>query len=375
MRFPYALIILSALIASAHAQAGSLAEVNQLYKKGKTEQALLELEAYTASLPRDGWGRNVTQARFLRGVILTDLKRTDEAMRIFNKLTLDYPSLPEPYNNLAALYVAQGKYEAARDTLERAMHTDPGYAILHANLNDVYAKLSAQAYESTLSNASGKAAPERIKELCDNYGKMANQAAGRKIAPRADADFVLLRDIPASRAVAGQPPAHVDVDEMAMEMPASKAVPFSPPVTAESKPATEKSAESKAAEGKDSPSAAAGNVAEEKRAILDAIQGWSNAWSSRNVSRYLAYYAPNFKLPGGGTRAAWAAQRRERISRPKSIRIGVKAPQVTLSDSTHARVSFKQAYQSDTLQTAARKTLVMIKTGGKWLIQEERVGG
>jgi hypothetical protein len=44
-------------------------------------------------------------------------------------------------------------------------------------------------------------------------------------------------------------------------------------------------------------------------------------------------------------------------------------------DATHAQVGFKQTYRSDALQTTVRKTLVMIKSNGKWLIQEERVGG
>jgi hypothetical protein len=89
----------------------------------------------------------------------------------------------------------------------------------------------------------------------------------------------------------------------------------------------------------------------------------------------MSYYAPNFKLPGGGTRAAWATQRRERISKPKSIHVGVESPQVTIADSNHARVTFRQTYRSDSLQTTGRKTLIMIKMGGKWLIQEEQVGG
>ena len=373
MPFLQALIVLTFLISSLCAQAGNLTDITQLYKKGKADQALIELDAYTAALPKDSWGRNITQARFLRGLILTDLKRTNEAIQVFNKLTLDYPGLPEPYNNLAALYVSQGKYEAARDVLERALHTDPTYAALHANLSDVYAKLSTQAYDSTLRSSSGNT-PERIKELCDNYGKMASQAAGRKIAAHADADFLLLRDIPASRTVAAQPPAHVDVDEMAMETPVAKtaSAPTPPP---EVKPSAPKSEEIKPAEPKPISPDKQESHQDDKNAILKAVQGWSAAWSGKNVNGYLAYYAPNFKLPGGGTRNAWAALRRERISKPKTIRVSVESPQIMVSDNSHARVSFKQSYRSDSLQTTGRKTLVMIKTGGKWLIQEEQVGG
>ncbi|OIQ87245.1 tetratricopeptide repeat protein [mine drainage metagenome] len=358
-------ILVPLLFSSLCAQAGNLMEVTQLYQNGKTEQALAALETYTASLPKDGWGRNVTRARFLKGVMLADLKRTDEAIQVFDRLTIDYPDLPEPYNNLAALYVSQGKYEAARDTLERAMHTDPTYASLHDNLSDVYARLSSHAYESTLHNTSGKAAPERIRELCENYGKMASQAAGRKIAPRADADFALLHDIPASRTVAAQPPKHLDVDEMAMENPAGHAAPAELLSGSRQKPVAAASAKHEPAD----------HAPEETHAILGTVQAWSSAWSGKNVGSYLAHYAPDFKLPGGGTRAAWAARRRERISRPKSIRVNVEAPQVTLTDASHARVTFRQNYRSDSLQTNGRKTLLMVRSGGKWLIQEELAGG
>ena len=377
MHFCYVLVLISTLLASANAGAGSLAEVHQLYKKGKTSEALVALDAYTNALPKGAWGRNVTQARFYKGVILADLKRTDEAIRIFNKLTLDYPGLPEPYNNLAALYVAQGKYEAARDVLERALHTDPTYATLHANLSDVYAKLSSQAYDNALGSASGKAAPERIKELCDNYGKMAAQSAGRKIAPHADADFFVINDIPASRLDAARPPTQVDVDEMAMEMPAARttiAATEFPSIKPEPKKAGTVAKTTAVDEAKTEKTAAAtGADSDDKRAILETVQGWSHAWSAKNVNGYLAYYASNFKLPGGGSRDAWAEQRRMRISRPKSIQVGVESPQVAQSDSTHARVSFRQTYRSDSLQTNGHKTLVMIKVKQKWLIQEEQV--
>ncbi|HEY9025308.1 MAG TPA: tetratricopeptide repeat protein, partial [Burkholderiaceae bacterium] len=58
----------------------------------------------------------------------------------------DYPDLPEPYNNLAALYAANGDYGRARVTLEQAVRANPGYAIAHENLGDVYAALASQSY-------------------------------------------------------------------------------------------------------------------------------------------------------------------------------------------------------------------------------------
>lgn len=47
------------------------------------------------------------QGRFMRGLILTELGRSGDAIAVFTKLTEDFPELPEPYNNLAILYAAE----------------------------------------------------------------------------------------------------------------------------------------------------------------------------------------------------------------------------------------------------------------------------
>ena len=66
---------------------------------------------------------------------------------MFTRLTEDFPELPEPYNNLAALYAQRKEYDKARTALEMAVRANPDYALAHENLGDVYAKLAARAYE------------------------------------------------------------------------------------------------------------------------------------------------------------------------------------------------------------------------------------
>src|SRR3546814_8685917 len=67
----------------------------------------------------------------------------------------DYPQLPEPYNNLAVLYAAQGDYDKARDALQAAIAKHPSYATAHENLGDIYAALAGAAYSkaATLDTA------------------------------------------------------------------------------------------------------------------------------------------------------------------------------------------------------------------------------
>lgn len=127
-------------LCSVAAHANDYDDVNQLLRQGKSSEALAKADAYIAGKPRD------PQMRFLRGVILTEQKKQNEAITAFTQLTQDFPELPEPYNNLAALYAAQSKFDQARAALEQALRLNPNYATAHENLGDVYARLAAQEY-------------------------------------------------------------------------------------------------------------------------------------------------------------------------------------------------------------------------------------
>jgi hypothetical protein len=47
---------------------------------------------------------------------------------------------------------------------------------------------------------------------------------------------------------------------------------------------------------------------------------------------------------------------------------------VKVSDNNRVTVTFRQNYRSPELKVASTKTLVMVKAGDRWLIQQERVG-
>ena len=106
--------------------------------------------------------------------------------------------------------------------------------------------------------------------------------------------------------------------------------------------------------------------------VLEAVNAWAQAWSKKDADAYLAFYAKDFKTPGGESREQWEKTRRERIGAPKSISVGVDQPKVTMQGSDQASVSFRQSYRSDKLKSASRKTLVMTRADGRWLIREEK---
>src|SRR5665647_165469 len=132
------------LCASPVTHADEMADANLLFKQGQHGQALEKVNNYLASKPKDA------QARFLKGLILTEDGKTADAIKIFSALTDDYPDLPEPHNNLAVLYASQGKYDKAKQLLEKAISNHTRYATAHENLGDIYAKMASQAYDRAL---------------------------------------------------------------------------------------------------------------------------------------------------------------------------------------------------------------------------------
>ncbi len=111
------------------------------YRAGRTDEALSLTEKALQGDPRN------VQLRFLRGTILAERGRTDEAIRTFRELVEDFPELPEPYNNLAVIHAARGDLEAARQALEQSIRAVPTYALAHENLGDVLLQQAARAYE------------------------------------------------------------------------------------------------------------------------------------------------------------------------------------------------------------------------------------
>ena len=333
---PPALLILALVFSASLAKADELQDINALVKQGQHAKALERVNEYLAQKPGDPKGR------FAKGLILAEQNKVTEAIEVFTALARDYPSLPEPYNNLAVLYAAQGQYEKARQELELSIRTHPSYATAYENLGDVYTKLASQAYDKALQFDSS------------------NSAAKNKLS--------LLRDLISSNRppAASSAPAAVSLE--AGQLPSAKG-PESKPT--EAKPNTAEATAAPKVADQRAPAQKGGA----EGAVLVTVSAWANAWSNQKVESYLAFYAPDFKTPKGEARSEWEAARRERISKPKKIEVAVETPKVTIKDENNATVSFMQVYRSDTLKVSSRKTLVMVRSEGHWFIQQEKAGG
>jgi tetratricopeptide (TPR) repeat protein len=121
--------------------------------------ALTQLDARIKSNPRD------VQAKFKRATVLARLDRDDEAISAFTALTETYPELPEPYNNLAALYAKKGRYEDARVALETAVKANPSYGLAYENLGDLYLRLASESYKR--AQALGSRSPLTAQRVSD----------------------------------------------------------------------------------------------------------------------------------------------------------------------------------------------------------------
>ncbi|MFH1044997.1 MAG: tetratricopeptide repeat protein [Pseudomonadota bacterium] len=328
-------VALSLVLAAAAVQADELQDINRMMREGQLPQSLERIDKFLAGKPRDA------QGRFLKGLILTEMNRPAEAIQVFAKLSEDYPELPEPYNNLAVLYASQGQYEKARTALESSIRTHPSYATAHENLGDIYAKLASQAYDKALqldsSNTGAKTKLAMIGELIGGGTRAARAPARPEAVKTAEAAPDKAADAAKASVVAG---------------------------------AAKSGAEPKSSE----PAArASGGPSAETDELISTVHAWASAWAEKDVTGYLAHYAEDFKTPKGEARGDWEKARQQRISAPKKIEVAIESPKVSISGDNAASVSFRQIYRSDVIKASGTKTLVMVKSNGKWLIREERV--
>jgi len=86
-----------------------------------------------------------SHARLLHGILRLYEGDRDEAIDTFRSLMRDFPDLFEAYNNLAVVYVQEGRLEDARGVLLGILERQP-VSIGYRNLGDIYVKLARGAY-------------------------------------------------------------------------------------------------------------------------------------------------------------------------------------------------------------------------------------
>ncbi|WP_432719786.1 tetratricopeptide repeat protein [Jeongeupia wiesaeckerbachi] len=337
---------LALLLLAGTVQAGEKEDIQQLLQTRQYAPALERADRALTKTPKD------PQIRFLRGLALTELGRNDDAIKTFVSLSEDYPQLPEPYNNLAVLYAQQNQYDKARTALQMAIQTNPSYSTAHENLGDLYARLASQAYDKALQLEGNKGSAQTklklVNELFSRNGTPARPVTPSKTPTPAP---VAIAMAPVKPTVAPAPAAAPTPAPIPKPTPTPAPTPQPTPTPAP-KP----------------------TVDPRQQDVIAAVQRWAQNWDKQNVEGYLAAYTRTY-APAGLNHKDWEKQRRTLVGGPKSIEVKLSDIRVDFGDDDKtAKVRFRQSYRSDRLTSTTGKTLVLEKSGGDWLISDERSG-
>lgn len=317
------LLIIALTFANSTTFADELKDISQMAEGGQQVAALDRINTYLVANPKDA------KAMFMKGIIQAEIGKREDAIKTFTDLTEKYPNLPEPYNNLAVLYADAGQYDKAKKALETAIKTHPSYATAHENLGDIYARMASEAYDKALrldnGNTRAQSKLSLIKDLFGTGNKTTLAAKVPDTSKSAKSDTKPIR--PADKKVEAAKPVELD------------------------KPVN--------------------TSADEEQNINDAVSNWAKAWSSKDLDKYFDSYAASFKPAKGESRKAWEAMRRDRVSKPANISVELANQKVVLDGADSAKVSFKQTYSAGGKPIRTNKTLMMKKTNGAWLIEQE----
>lgn len=374
--------------------------IEEMIAKGDLQEAMLTMEEQLSRNP------NHVHLLFLKGLIHASRNEFEPAKKIFLELTKSNPELPEPFNNLAVIYAAQGDYDAARLALQQAINTHPSYATAHENLGDIYAKLASKAYNQALElDEKNSNAKEKLLLVSDLFPKE------RSVIPQSDKQTEMeleqtrnkvteleqtlsatlqrdttdleksSRELAETRQLLERQQAEVKVlheqlagvesqlNKAQTELAQLKTVPIVASNQTVMLNETKNTADTTSAPVT-APARVGGNHSD-RESILMAVNHWAERWSAKDIEGYLAVYSSSF-APQGMTRQRWMSQRRERLLAPSRIIVKIVSPTVNVVSPLEARVVFTQEYASDNYRDRVLKTLSLTKQSGKWLIEEER---
>ncbi|MFJ2991806.1 tetratricopeptide repeat protein [Pandoraea sp. NPDC087047] len=170
-------------------QQASESAIDKLVDADKLTDALAKIDEHLKQYPRDA------QVRFTRGRVLMEMGRNAQAIDVFTALTQDFPELPEPFNNLAALYAQAGEYDKARAALESAIRNNPNFAVAYSNLGDVYAKLAQQAYQKSLKLSPTARVSSREKILSNMLTPQRAAPVSQTPSPAKASDDAALKNV------------------------------------------------------------------------------------------------------------------------------------------------------------------------------------
>ncbi|MCP4875872.1 MAG: tetratricopeptide repeat protein [Gammaproteobacteria bacterium] len=302
------LVILFCLLGVVSASAATpVQQLQQLIEQENFAQAAKNGERLLQQNPKQ------LRARFLTAYAYQMRANTDKAVALYQGLIDDNPELPEPRNNLAMIYLAQGDYDRASQLLVEAINTHISYATAYANLSQVYKGIASEAYRRAVSESSEPAKYTHNIELT----------------------------------------AITKLDTVEREPTVIEAVDSQTLATA----ANQESAI---------------DAANQATRLIERVKNWAGAWSDKDFTRYTGFYSTQYRARFS-SHDRWLAHRRERIMRPGSIKVEISNIQIKWRSENRAIIDFTQAFDSARYSDRVVKRLGFSRMGSEWKITEERV--
>ena len=250
---------------------------------------------------------NNPEILFYKGIIETNLGKTNQAIDTFRGLTERFPELPEPFNNLAVLYAEKGQFRLAKEILEQAIKTNPSYLTAHINLGDIFTKMASEAYNKALEiDKSNNIAITKLSMITQlfNYNPNTKNTVIDSVNTKKEVKITKL------------------------------------------------------------------SKKELKKVILNSIENWKTAWESKDVESYFDSYSSNFIYPNNMTKSQWQKYRTNRILPKKIISISISNIKFKFKKEKII-ATFTQNYKSGRLNQTSNKNLTFVAESGQWFIVEE----
>jgi len=317
------------------------------------------------------------QALFLTAQAFHNNQQPEQAIRHYQRMLEIDPSLPEPLNNMAAIYQQQGDHHKAIELLTASINTHPAYATAWQNLSKLYRGLASDAYRRALSEQEDirpSIKQLQLAELDSLHDRPAPGADNKTASPSTPAT-------PGQPSIAAAdrtpPPSVVEVIDDAptpapvSEPPAATPPPASPPPQAQPEPVV--AVITPAATVVEAPPAtpeAAAPALPSEALLQSTIEKWARAWDQKDFDTYINAYTDDYR----GRRAnhdAWVKFRRSRVLRPGDIRVTLSNIRVHSRSANRAVIDFHQAYSSPNYRDKVAKRVVLVNDRGAWKIARE----
>lgn len=121
--------------------------ITQMLNNGQNQEALAAIQKRLQERENNAEINVDVQLLFLQGRAQSQLGLPNDAIESYRQLTIFYPELPEPWNNLATEYMRQNKLGLAAEALDMALLANPNYQLALKNQGELQLMLAHESFK------------------------------------------------------------------------------------------------------------------------------------------------------------------------------------------------------------------------------------